>query len=113
MIIAEEAGTKLSEPTKLDAYLEISGTEEKSEASAKNAKNLLSVQDWQLEDVDLNAENFETNFYVREQYVLAHSNNVDIVTTDNFAGQNLLKGLNFYKVITKRQMPSMFKDILY
>jgi len=50
---------------------------------------------------------------VREQYVLAHGNNVDIVITNNFAGQKLLKGLNFYKVITKRQMPQMFKDILY
>ena len=47
----------------------------------------------------------ETNFYVREQYVLAHSNNVDIVSNTNFIGHQLLKGLKFYKVITKRQMP--------
>ena len=44
----------------------------------------------------------ETSFYVREQYVLAHSNNVDIVSNTNFIGHKLLKGLKFYKVITKR-----------
>lgn len=55
----------------------------------------------------------ETSFYVREQYVLAHSNNVDIVINDKFIGHNLLKGFKFYKVITKRQMPQMFKELLY
>lgn len=44
----------------------------------------------------------ETSFYVREQYVLAHSNNVDIVSNTNFVGHKLLRGLKFYKVITKR-----------
>ena len=44
----------------------------------------------------------ETGFLVREQYVLAHSNNVDIVINDNFVGHQQLKGLKFYKVITKR-----------
>ena len=45
--------------------------------------------------------------------MLAHSNNVDIVINDNFEETKLLKGFKFCKVITKRQMPQMFKDILY
>lgn len=40
--------------------------------------------DWITEDSPVN---FETNFYVREQYVLAHSNNIDIITNNNFLGE--------------------------
>jgi hypothetical protein len=42
-------------------------------------------------------------FYIREQYVLAHTNNVDIVINDRYEGSKLLKGnRRFYKTITKR-----------
>ena len=54
----------------------------------------------------------EKNFFVREQYVLGHSNNVDIICNNNFPGHNLLNK-KFFKMITKRQMPSMFEDILF
>ena len=55
----------------------------------------------------------EHSFFVREEYVLAHTNNVDIISNDKFAGAKYLKSLKFYKMITKRQMPDMFEDILY
>lgn len=50
---------------------------------------------------------------MREEYVLAHTNNVDIVSNDKFSGAKHLKSLKFFKMITKRQMPDMFEDILY
>ena len=55
----------------------------------------------------------EKNFYIREQYVLAHSNNVDIISNNKFTGHHLLKNQKFFKMITKRQMPDMFEDILF
>ena len=55
----------------------------------------------------------EKSFFVREEYVLAHTNNVDLVISQNFDGSKWLKGFKFCKMITKRQMPDIFGDILY
>ena len=55
----------------------------------------------------------EVNLYIREQYVLAHTNNVDIIINNKFNGHRLLKHLKFFKMITKRQMPNMFEEVLY
>ena len=44
----------------------------------------------------------ENNFYIREQYVLAHSYNVDLVMNDRYQGYNILKNQKFFKMITKR-----------
>jgi len=90
------------EEAEMDEYLQISedlaGTPEERINRAR-----MSAQEWNPEGAaECESNNFETNFYVREQYVLAHSNNVDIVFNNNFEGQSFLKGLNFYKVITKR-----------
>ena len=59
------------------------------------------------------ATKMEKNFFVREEHVLAHSSNVDIVHSDNFKGANLLKGMQFFRMVTKRQMPDNFLDILF
>lgn len=50
---------------------------------------------------------------MREEYVLAHTNNVDIVSNNKFEGNKHLSKLKFFKMITKRQMPDMFEDVLY
>lgn len=63
----------------------------------------------QAETVELK----EVNLYIREQYVLAHTNNVDIIINSKFNGHHLLKHLKFFKMITKRQMPNMFEEVLY
>lgn len=44
----------------------------------------------------------ETSFFVREDYVLAHTNNVDLVMNSKFEGSKHLRGLKFFKMITKR-----------
>ena len=66
------------------------------------------------EDDDSSAKTIkpEKNFYIREQYVLAHSNNVDIILNNKFVGHKLLNK-KYFKMITKRQMPDMFEDILF
>ena len=45
--------------------------------------------------------------------MLAHTNNVDIIINNKFEGHNLLKHLKFFKMITKRQMPNKFEDIIF
>jgi len=45
--------------------------------------------------------------------VLAHTYNVEIVINSKFHGQNLLKHKKFFKMVTKRQMPNMFEDVLH
>lgn len=65
------------------------------------------------EDDSHEPENKESSFLVREEYVLAHSNNVDLIANKSFAGHALVSELRFFKMITKRQMPNMFEDILY
>jgi len=65
------------------------------------------------EEDDTSTELKEKSFLVREEYVLAHTNNVDIVLNTKFVGHNHMQSQKFYKMITKRQMPDMFEDILY
>ena len=86
------------------------------QASRFKALNEKNAEEEQSEDGDEQKEStlpVEKNFYIREQYVLAHSNNVDIILNDKFTGHNLLKDQKFFKMITKRQMPNMFEDILF
>ena len=44
----------------------------------------------------------ERTLNIREQYVLAHSNNVDMVLTQSNQKTKLIKDLRFFKMITKR-----------
>ena len=53
----------------------------------------------------------EESYFVREEYVLAHTANIEIVINNKFSGANLMKQ-PFFKVITRRQMPQMFEDFL-
>jgi hypothetical protein len=78
---------------------------------------LLATEDEAIKAADSDEDSMndtkEPSVFVREEYVLAHSNNVDLVVNNNFTGQNLISDLKFFKMITKRQMPDIFEDILY
>lgn len=41
------------------------------------------------------------SIYVREEYVLAHSSNIEIVISNKFEGSKHLAKLHFFKVITR------------
>eukprot|EP00347_Sterkiella_histriomuscorum_P011442 403372437 len=51
---------------------------------------------------------------VLEPYVLAHTNNIDLVLNKSYKGRQFFGGRNkqFYKLITKHQLPFMFEDFL-
>lgn len=49
--------------------------------------------------------------FVREEYVLAHTNNVEIVINNKFSGAKYVSQA-YFKVISRAQMPGLFDDFL-
>lgn len=50
---------------------------------------------------------------MQEQYVLAHTNNIDLVINSQYEGRKHLGNSKmFFKLITKHQMPFMFEHFL-
>ena len=84
----DEVEEEEKEGFSMDDYLAIGEDVEPLEERLEKAR--MKAADWNLDQAktkqNTDSESFETNFYVREQYVLVHSNNVDIVFNNNFEG---------------------------